>query len=110
MSEIRQRQMEFYRDRHGNVPFHEWLLTLSIPIRARISERLARVQRGLLGDIEPVGEGVSELRLHFGAGYRIYLVIGEIAILVLTGSTKDKQERTIKLAHELWKEHKSRLV
>ena len=102
--------IEFYRDKHGRSHFHEWIVSLSIPVRARISDRIARAGRGLLGDVHPIGEGLSELRIHFGAGYRVYLALGEKSILVLAGSDKSEQKRTIKLSLDLWKEYKSRLA
>jgi putative addiction module killer protein len=108
--ESQERYIEFYRDIHGRSHFHEWLLKLPIQVRARITDRIARVGRGAFGDIKPVGEGVSELRIHFGPGYRVYLAIGDKNLLVLAGSVKNDQERTIQFALNLWKEYKSRLT
>lgn len=72
--------------------------------RRRIAVRLARVEAGLVGDAEPVGEGVSELRLHFGPGYRVYFVRrGHELIWLLCGGDKSSQSRDIKRAKELAK-------
>jgi putative addiction module killer protein len=108
--ESHERYIEFYRDLHGRSHFHEWMVNLATPVRARIADRIARAGRGLLGDVHPIGEGLSELRIHFGPGYRVYLALGETSILVLAGSDKSEQKRTIKLALDLWKEYKSRLT
>jgi putative addiction module killer protein len=71
-------------------------------VKARIEARLDRLQDGNAGDAEPVGEGVSELRLHFGSGWRVYYTDrhGQI-ILLLAGGNKSTQKRDIKLALEL---------
>lgn len=70
-----------------------------------ILARLARFQLGNLGDVEPVGEGVSEARIKFGPGYRVYFVRrGDILIVVLCGGDKSKQARDIRRAKTLAKE------
>lgn len=85
--------------------FDEWLENLpDIRAREAIAKRIVRMQSGLLGDVEPVGEGVSELRVHHGPGYRLYFVRrGKILFLLLWGGDKATQERDIKKAKELAK-------
>jgi putative addiction module killer protein len=71
--------------------------------------RLLRVQEGNYGDVAPIGEGLSELRLFFGPGYRIYF--GEEAdniIVILCGGDKSSQDRDIENAKAYWKEYQSR--
>lgn len=64
-----------------------------------IGVRLARLARGLLGDHRPLGDGVSELRIHFGPGYRIYVARrGEKLIVLLHGGDKGSQARDIEKA------------
>ena len=75
---------------------------------ARIAARILRLEDGNLGDVKPVGEGVSEMRIDYGPGYRVYFVqTGRTVILLLCGGDKRKQAREIanakKLARE-WKE------
>jgi putative addiction module killer protein len=73
-------------------------------VRARtmIVSRLDRLSQGNPGDVAPVGEGVSELRLHYGPGYRVYYVRrGEVLIVVLCGGDKSSQDRDVKRAKEL---------
>ncbi len=69
--------------------------------------RIRRLETGLYGDCEPVGDGVSELRMFFGSGYRVYF--GEDAgniVVLLCGGDKGSQDRDIKVAKEYWKEYK----
>lgn len=68
----------------------------------RIQARLDRVALGNLGDVEPVGEGVSELRIHYGPGYRLYfLQQGTVLVVMLCGGDKSSQQRDIKCAKRL---------
>jgi putative addiction module killer protein len=74
---------------------------------ARISDRLARVEGGNLGDIKPVGDDVSEMRIDYGPGYRIYFTrVGKIVILLLCGGDKGSQARDIVRARRLAREWK----
>ncbi|MCB9983653.1 MAG: type II toxin-antitoxin system RelE/ParE family toxin [Rhodospirillales bacterium] len=98
-----------YNDENGREPFSEWLETLRDQKgRRAILKRVGRLEYGLYGDCEPVGEGVSELRLFIGPGYRVYF--GEEAdhiIVLLCGGDKSTQDKDIKTAKEYWKEYKS---
>ena len=70
--------------------------------RARIDARIRRLSLGNPGDVEPVGEGVSELRIHYGPGYRVYFVHrGEKIVVLLGGGDKRTQNRDIKAAIKL---------
>lgn len=70
--------------------------------RARIQIRIDRLQLGLFGDVKPVGEGVSELRIDYGPGYRVYFVQrGQELLILLAGGDKRTQEKDIKTALEL---------
>jgi putative addiction module killer protein len=77
--------------------FADWLSRLKDPMtRARLIRRLEKVERGLLGDVAPVGEGVSEMREHFGAGWRMYFIErGEVLIVMLGGGNKATQSADI---------------
>ena len=105
--------VEIYQDPNGNEPFIEWLSSIRDKrTAARIRSRLRRVEEtSNLGDYRSVGEGVFELRLQFGAGYRIYFSrIGEDIILLLLGGDKGSQSRDIQRAKTYWQEHNSRGV
>lgn len=101
--------LRYQRD-DGREPFSEWLNGLRDKVaQARIRVRLRQVQAGNFGDCEPVGEGVSELRVHVGARYRVYCGRhGRTVVLLLCGGDKGSQVADIKRAKELWAEWKRR--
>lgn len=80
--------------------FDAWLLGLKDRLgKAQIALRLDRAIKGNFGDCEPVGEGVSEMRIHYGPGYRIYFARrGAVLYLLLIGGDKGSQKRDIKRA------------
>lgn len=80
--------------------FKAWLAGLrDRRAKLAIGMRLTRLVRGLLGDARPVGDGVSELRIHMGPGYRIYVVQrGDVLIVLLHGGDKRSQVRDIEKA------------
>ncbi len=86
--------------------FNTWLDKLRDRQAKRIIiSRIDQLAYGLLGDIKPVGEGISELRIHYGPGYRIYCKQQrEILIILLCGGDKSTQERDIAKAKRLAKE------
>ena len=83
--------------------FDRWLSGLrDRPMRIRLARRLARVQRGLLGDVQPVGAGVFEMREFFGPGWRMYYMQqGVVMIVMLGGGDKSTQKSDIAAAHAL---------
>lgn len=80
--------------------FDAWLTRLKDPIgKARIVERIRSAERGRLGDCKPVGQGVSEMRIHAGPGYRVYFTrTGSVVYVLLCGGDKGTQERDIRKA------------
>jgi putative addiction module killer protein len=88
--------MEIRKTEH----FDRWFLSLLDQRTARqILMRIDRVAAGNLGDVKPVGEGVSELRIHTGPGYRVYfLQRGATLIVLLAGGDKSTQAKDIRLA------------
>ena len=70
--------------------------------KVRINIRIRRLSLGNFGDIRPVGDGASELRIHYGPGYRIYLKKqGDALVILLAGGDKSSQDQDIRLAKEL---------
>ena len=70
--------------------------------RTIIAARLMRLAEGLPGDVEPVGEGISELRIHYGPGYRVYFQRrGNLLVVLLCGGDKSTQARDIATAKKL---------
>ncbi len=93
----------------GRCPFEEWLLGLrDISARALIRKRLNRVRTGNLGNTRNVGAGVSELKIDFGPGYRVYFgEDGPQMIVLLVGGDKSTQRRDIEKAKAYWKDYHS---
>lgn len=103
------KQVIVYARDNEKEPFTEWLYGLrDITGRKRILARVSRLQQGNYGDCEPVGEGVSELRLFFGPGYRVYFGEHDNEIVVLLcGGDKDSQSKDIQQAKAYWQEYLS---
>lgn len=100
------REVVVFRARNGRRPFEEWLDELNDQRAvARVLARLARVRQGNLGDCKSVGEGVSELRVDYGPGYRVYFgQKGRTLVVLLCGGDKRTQDRDIRLAKLFWRE------
>ena len=83
--------------------FANWFKSLKDrKAKARIQARIDRIELGSFGDVAPVGEGVSELRIHYGPGYRVYfLQRGPIVVVLLSGGDKSSQKSDIKKAKVL---------
>jgi putative addiction module killer protein len=99
-----------FRGSDGKVPFEVWLDDLGDKRAvARILARLARVRLGNLGDCKPVGEGVSESRVDYGPGYRVYFgQKGRTLVVLLCGGDKRTQNRDVRLAKRFWQEFKGK--
>lgn len=91
--------------------FRAWLNALRDKLaRKVIQTRLDRMQLGHFGDVEALGEGVSEMRVHAGPGYRLYFARhGEKIVILLAGGDKDTQRRDIRDAKDQWQTLKHRL-
>ena len=102
----------YYQTASGRRPFVEWLAALDDRrARAKIEARLARVAAGNFGDVEAVGEGVLELRVDWGPGYRIYFArLGQVIVLLLCGGDKSTQQKDIEHAKDCFKDYKARIA
>lgn len=109
MRAIKPRKVIVYQNESGKEPFTDWLNGLRDKRgRRAILKRIGRLEHGLYGDCEPVGESVSELRLFIGLGYRVYF--GEQdghGVVLLCGGDKGSQHKDIKTAKAYWKEYKA---
>ena len=82
--------------------YAEWFAGLrDRQAKTRIDIRIRRLSLGNFGDVKPVVEGVSELRIPYGPGYRVYLQQGDLLVVLLAGGDKSTQDRDIRVATEL---------
>lgn len=90
-------------DVHKTDTFLKWFDALKSPqVRAKVMVRIRRLSLGNPGDVGPVGEGVSELRIHYGPGYRVYFVSeGNTVVVLLGGGDKSTQTEDIAAAKAL---------
>lgn len=104
------REVREYCTRDGKVPFREWFDSLrDLKAKAKIQSRIDRAEDGNLGEWNHVGEGVFEMKIDFGPGYRIYFgEEGKTMIILLCGGDKSSQEKDIKRAREYWADYKGR--
>ena len=107
IKDAQQKLIIVYSEKNGNEPFSEWIEGLRDVVgRKRILARIDRLARGNYGDCEPVGNGVSELRMFFGPGYRVYFGEAEgNRAVILCGGDKDSQEQDIRRAKTYWEEY-----
>lgn len=99
-----------YQTVGGKCPYSEWLGELKdLQAKAKIRIRIDRLEMGNFGQCRSVGDGVSELKIDFGPGYRIYYgMIGRTCVLLLLGGTKRAQDSDIKKAKEYFADYKVR--
>jgi len=99
-----------YKTKEGQLPYSEWLKKFKDKkTQGIIRARLNRVRLGNFGDCEPVGEGVFELKIDYGPGFRIYIGMESNKIVILLcGGTKKSQKGDIKKAKEYWTDYRSR--
>jgi putative addiction module killer protein len=106
----REKEILIYAHGNGTEPYSDWLENLKDVVgRAHIQARITRLKYGNYGDCEPVGEGVRELRIHFGPGYRVYFAEKRSTVVILLcGGDKGNQKRCIKDAKLYWKEYQKK--
>jgi putative addiction module killer protein len=104
------KELQLYVTADGRVPFSEWLAALrDIKARAKIRVRLDRVSLGNFGDCHGVGDGVHEIRIDYGPGYRVYFSqVGSTIVLLLCGGDKSTQVKDIDQAKGYWSEYRRR--
>lgn len=104
------RELILYETIDGKCPWHEWFHELADrKAQAALDARLLRLQRGHFGDCKRVGAGISELRIHYGPGYRVYFgEDGDSLVVLLCGGNKRTQKRDIARAKVYWADYRSR--
>lgn len=95
----------------GKSPYADWINGIKDRItRARIRRRVDRMEQGNYGDYKILGDGVNELRLHFGPGYRIYFAeLNDVIVILLCGGDKGAQKNDVKIAKQYWRELQEKL-
>ena len=109
--EVKPRIVHNYQTISGNKPFGEWFASLKDrKTRSLVRIRINRLRLGNFGDCRHLGEGIYELRINYGPGYRVYFgdLDGEHVIL-LCGGDKKTQTRDIEKARKYWQELRSRV-
>ena len=103
-------EVEDYQSADGKDPYIDWLNGLSDRMaKARVAVRVQRMAAGNFGDCKPVRDGVQELKIDHGPGYRVYLSRqGPVLVLLLCGSDKGDQDRAIKQAIDYLNDWKQR--
>jgi putative addiction module killer protein len=103
-------ELRHYQTVAGEQPFVEWLQGLKDrQARTRIEARIARIAVGNFGDTVLVGQGVLELRIDWGPGYRVYFArLGQVLVLLLCGGDKRTQQKDIDRAKAYFADYKAR--
>lgn len=102
-------QQREYLDRSGRSPFGEWQAALDELARTKVSIALLRLKDGNISHVKSVGGGVSELKIDFGPGCRVYFDRGGPTIVILLGGgSKKSQQADIKRARACWADYKHR--
>jgi putative addiction module killer protein len=98
-----------YLDEDGRSPFGIWRADLHAVARARVTTALRRLAYGNVSNVKGVGQGVSELKIDFGPGYRVYFGRDGLAfVILLAGGTKKRQQQDIANAQDRWTDYKRR--
>lgn len=102
-------ELRYYLTAGGESPFQGWFDDLDATAAAKVTIALARLGQGNMSNAKTVGEGVLEYRIDWGPGYRVYFGRdGATLVILLTGGTKQRQQRDIARAKEMWADYKRR--
>ena len=100
-------EIRYYVASSGLQPFSAWFADLEPVARAKVTRAIVRLEQGNFSNVKSVGEGVLEYRIDFGPGYRVYFGRdGEALMILLTGGTKQRQQRDIDAARAYWRDYK----
>jgi putative addiction module killer protein len=98
-----------YLDYQERSPFGRWFASLAAPAALRVTTALRRLEGGNTSALKAVGQGVHELRIDFGPGYRVYLGMdGAELVILIGGSTKARQSVAVADAQARWKDYRGR--
>ena len=106
---MREVEIQEFLDASGRSSFARWFDGLNAVAAARVTIALARVGQGNFSNVQGVGSGVYELKINFGPGYRVYFgKDGGRMVILLGGSSKQRQSAAIAIAQAAWAEYKRR--
>lgn len=109
--EAKRRDVRVYVTADGREPFTQWLVSLKDrSAKIQIEKRITRLREGLLGEWKPIagGNGIKELIIDFGPGYRLYCAEdGPVTVVLLCAGEKSTQRSDIRTAKKFWKEYNS---
>ena len=110
MSEAVSHEVEVYQTEEGRSPFSEWIRNLKdLTARSRVRTRLTRLRLGNFGDTNSLGDGLHELLIDHGPGYRVYFSrAGDRLVLLFCGGTKRTQLWDIEQARTYWRDYRRR--
>lgn len=99
-------EIDIYKTASGKEPYTEWVQGLDKSVRARVNARIARIRdTGNLGDCKHF-DGIIEIRIDFGPGYRIYCGLEQnTLLLLLLGGDKNQQQKDVDKSKKFWKDH-----
>lgn len=102
-------EIRAYIDEQGNKRFANWFAKLDTNAAVRVTTALTRIEQGNLSNVKGVGAGVSEYKIDFGPGYRIYFgKDGDRLVILIGGGSKTRQSKDIAAAQECWADYKRR--
>ena len=101
-------KIDVYTTADGRIPFQKWLAAIDIQARTKVRIAIERLAEGNTSNLKSVGGGVHEIKLTFGAGFRVYLGReGEQLVILLHGGTKKRQSDDVAKAQQLWREYQA---
>jgi putative addiction module killer protein len=103
--DARPREILICQTDDGREPFTEWLHRLDPKTRGIVRNRIDRIESGLFGDTRSVGGGITELRIDFGQGLRVYFGQKGNEVHLINAGSKQTQEKDIAEAQDFWKNH-----
>ena len=99
-------EIRIYEEENGNKPYLKWLADIDRHARNKVLIAISRLKDGNTSNVKSIGNGVSEVKITFGAGFRVYFGYENSEIVILLGGgTKKRQDKDIKIAKSLWKKY-----
>ena len=100
-------ELQYYLEFDGDSPFEDWFIALDVHAAVKVTTALVRLEQGNVSNVKSVGAGVSEIKIDWGPGYRIYFGRdGEALVILLKSGTKKRQDDDIKTAKLFWQDYK----